>query len=168
MRGEVSPQAGLFSYISPYRRVPADHPLRSIKAYADQALQAISGDLDALYGSTGRPSIAPERLLKGQLLIALFSVRSDRAPRSSAATRSCAGPWTTQSFATRGRPGPEQTSPCGSRRASSRPGPAWSTRDRRPPGACRLPGRGRSRRDRRGRVRYLLRGAADLAARGSQ
>lgn len=79
MRGEVSPQAGLFCYISPERRVPAEHPLRSIKAYADQALQAISGDLDRLYGSTGRPSIAPERLLKSQVLIALYSVRSDRA-----------------------------------------------------------------------------------------
>jgi transposase len=79
MRGEVSPQSGLFSYVSPERRIPADHPLRSIKAYADQALAAISGELDDLYGSTGRPSIAPERLLKGQLLIALYSVRSDRA-----------------------------------------------------------------------------------------
>jgi transposase len=79
MRGEVSPQSGLFSYVSPERRIPADHPLRTIKAYADRALAAISGDLDGLYGSTGRPSIAPERLLKGQLLIALYSVRSDRA-----------------------------------------------------------------------------------------
>lgn len=79
MRGEVNPQAGLFSYVSPERRIPADHPLRSIKAYADQALSAISRELDSLYATTGRPSIAPERLLKGQLLIALYSVRSDRA-----------------------------------------------------------------------------------------
>lgn len=79
MRGEVSPQEAMFSYVSPERRVPAEHPLRRIKADADAALRAISGELDELYGNTGRPSIAPERLLKGQLLIALYSVRSDRA-----------------------------------------------------------------------------------------
>ncbi|MEZ5533154.1 MAG: IS5 family transposase [Steroidobacteraceae bacterium] len=79
MRGEVDPQAAMFSYVSAERRVPTDHPLRSIKAYADAALRAISRPLDELYGTTGRPSIAPERLLKGQLLIALYSVRSDRA-----------------------------------------------------------------------------------------
>lgn len=79
MRGEVDPQAAMFSYVSAEQRVPVDHPLRSIKAYADAALRAISPKLDELYGSTGRPSIAPERLLKGQLLIALYTVRSDRA-----------------------------------------------------------------------------------------
>lgn len=79
MRGEINPQDGMFSYVSPDRRVPQGHPLRRIKADADEALRAIDGELDELYGSTGRPSIAPERLLKGQLLIALYSVRSDRA-----------------------------------------------------------------------------------------
>lgn len=79
MRGEVQPQDGMFSYVAPEQRIPPQHPLRTIKSYADAALKAISGDLDILYGSTGRPSIAPERLLKGQLLIALYSVRSDRA-----------------------------------------------------------------------------------------
>jgi len=79
MRGEVDPQGAMFSYVSPEQRIPADHPLRSIKAYADQALGAISGELDVVYSTTGRPSIAPERLLKGQLLIALYSIRSDRA-----------------------------------------------------------------------------------------
>jgi transposase len=79
MRGQVDPQSALFSYFSPEQRVPAEHPLRSIKAYADAALAAISGEFDALYGATGRPSIPPERLLKGQLLIALYSIRSDRA-----------------------------------------------------------------------------------------
>lgn len=79
MRGDINPQDAMFSYVSPERRVPADHPLRRIKADADQVLRAISGELDGLYGSTGRPSIAPERLLKGQLLIALYSIRSDRA-----------------------------------------------------------------------------------------
>ena len=79
MRGDVEPQAGLFSYISPEQRVPSDHPLRTIKRYAEEALRGISADLEGLYAATGRPSIAPERLLKGQLLIALYSVRSDRA-----------------------------------------------------------------------------------------
>jgi transposase len=69
----------MFSYVSPERRIPEDHPLRSIRAYADQALGAIGRELDGLYSTTGRPSIAPERLLKGQLLIALYSIRSDRA-----------------------------------------------------------------------------------------
>jgi transposase len=68
----------MFSYFSPESRVPADHPLRSIKAHTDRVLQELSGELDALYADTGRPSIPPERLLKGQLLIALYSVRSDR------------------------------------------------------------------------------------------
>lgn len=79
MRGEVDPQAHLFAYFSPEARVPLDHPLRSIKAYADAALRRIDAELGALYGASGRPSIPPERLLKGQLLIALYSVRSDRA-----------------------------------------------------------------------------------------
>jgi len=79
MRGRVDQQAGMFYYFRPEERVPSDHPLRTIRARADAALKAIGADLDALYSSTGRPSIAPERLLKGQLLIALYSVRSDRA-----------------------------------------------------------------------------------------
>src|ERR1017187_3471967 len=62
MRGHVNPQSHIFSYFSAEERVPAKHPLRSIKAYTDSALK----------------EIPPERLLKAQLLIALYSVRSDR------------------------------------------------------------------------------------------
>lgn len=58
--------------------MPADHPLRRVKKLADRTLSAISADLTRLYSNIGRPSIAPERLLKGQLLIALYSIRSDR------------------------------------------------------------------------------------------
>jgi transposase len=54
------------------------HPLRSIKGYADTVLRSLSRDFDELYAVTGRPSIPPERLLKASLLIALYSVRSDR------------------------------------------------------------------------------------------
>jgi transposase len=78
MRGQVDPQARMFSYFSPESRVPADHPLRGIKAHADQVLGELSGEIDALYAQSGRPSIPPERLLNAHLLIALYSVRSDR------------------------------------------------------------------------------------------
>jgi transposase len=74
MRGHLDPQASMFSYFSSEARVPAAHPLRSIKGYAD----TLSRDFDELYANSGRPSIAPERLLKASLLIALYSVRSDR------------------------------------------------------------------------------------------
>lgn len=78
MRGQLDPQSSMFHYFSAESRVPADHPLRAVKQLADRALGAISGELNALYSSVGRPSIPPERLLKGQLLIALYSIRSDR------------------------------------------------------------------------------------------
>ncbi|WP_230968828.1 IS5 family transposase [Nitrogeniibacter aestuarii] len=78
MRGQLDPQSSMFHYFSAESRVPADHPLRAVKQLADRALDAISGELNALYSSVGRPSIPPERLLKGQLLIALYSIRSDR------------------------------------------------------------------------------------------
>lgn len=78
MRGHVDPQDGLFSYFSVEKRVPADHPLRQIKPRADAVLASMSSTFDALYAEAGRPSVAPERLLKASLLIALYSVRSDR------------------------------------------------------------------------------------------
>ncbi len=78
MRGHVDPQDSMFSYFSPETRVPATHPLRAIKRDADAVLGSLSGELDELYAEAGRPSIAPERLLKASLLIALYSVRSDR------------------------------------------------------------------------------------------
>lgn len=76
MRGQVNPQANMFSHFSPESRVPVDHPLRSIKAYADRVLTSMDAEFERLYAETGRPSIAPERLLKGSLLIALYSVRT--------------------------------------------------------------------------------------------
>lgn len=78
MRGEVDPQSSMFHYFSVESRIPADHPLRPVKKLADSALSAISAELDGLYARGGRPSIPPERLLKAQLLIAFYSVRSDR------------------------------------------------------------------------------------------
>ena len=62
-----------------WARVPPDHPLRIIKDLADQALAALSPEFNRMYAEVGRPSIPPERLLKASLLIALYSVRSERA-----------------------------------------------------------------------------------------
>jgi transposase len=76
MRGRREPQVSMLAFIDLEGRVPADHPLRSIKALADEAL---SYELDWMYSQVGRPSIPPERLLKASLLIALYSVRSERA-----------------------------------------------------------------------------------------
>lgn len=78
MRGINDSQGYMWTYISAEQRVPKDHPLRSVKSYADTALKGLSRDFDAMYSRMGRPSIPPERLLKAQLLIALYSVRSDR------------------------------------------------------------------------------------------
>ena len=68
----------MFSLVSPEKRVAADHPLRRIKRMADDILLSLSPTFDAMYSSVGRPSIPPERLLKSQVLMALYSVRSDR------------------------------------------------------------------------------------------
>lgn len=78
MRGEMNPQARMFSYFSAESKVPAEHPLRSLKGYADQVLKGMSRQFDELYAEGGRPSIPPEQLLKGELLIALYSIRSER------------------------------------------------------------------------------------------
>jgi transposase len=59
-------------------RVPADHPLRGVKSLAEAALRQLSPVFDAMYAQMGRPSVPPERLLKGLLLIALYSIRSER------------------------------------------------------------------------------------------
>lgn len=59
-------------------RIAAQHPIRRIKVLADRAPAKLGPVFDAMYAETGRPSVPPERLLKAQLLIALFSVRSDR------------------------------------------------------------------------------------------
>jgi hypothetical protein len=53
----------MFSYISPEQRVPADHPLRKIRALVDQVLKEMSPQFGKLYAEVGRPSIPPERLL---------------------------------------------------------------------------------------------------------
>jgi transposase len=78
MRGDDRQPAHLFSYVSPEARVPADHPLRAIRALVDGLLRTMSPDFDALYAAVGRPSIPPERLLRAQLVQFFYSVRSER------------------------------------------------------------------------------------------
>ncbi len=79
MRGEQDPQVSMLAFIDMETRVPLDHPLRTIRRLADEALAALSPTFDAMYAVCGRPSIPPERLLKASLLISLYSVRSERA-----------------------------------------------------------------------------------------
>ena len=78
MRGQDHQQSSMFSYLSPEQRVRKDHPLRAIRDMADRALATLSDRFDAMYATTGRPSIPPEKLLRAQLIQMLYSVRSER------------------------------------------------------------------------------------------
>ncbi len=79
MRGRQDHQVTMLTFVNPETRVPPNHPLRTIRQMADAALAALSPEFDRMYAEIGRPSIPPERLLKASLLIALYSVRSERA-----------------------------------------------------------------------------------------
>jgi len=79
MRGRQDPQVNMLAFVDLETRVPLDHPLRTIKRFADEALASLSPLFDALYAEEGRPSIPPERLLRASLLMSLYSVRSERA-----------------------------------------------------------------------------------------
>ena len=78
MRGEPDRQETMLSLWTPEQRVPQDHPLRKIKTLADRELKRLSPVFDAMYSTTGRPSVPPERVLKALLLMALYSIRSER------------------------------------------------------------------------------------------
>jgi transposase len=78
VRGNDQRTSHLFSYLSPEQRVPADHPLRSIRTMTDEALCRLSRRFQTLYATTGRPSVPPEHLLRALLLQVLYSVRSER------------------------------------------------------------------------------------------
>src|SRR6202165_1540461 len=78
MRGDDQQQNHIFSYLSPEMRVRKDHPLRAIRAMVDEVLTQLSRRFDAMYARVGRPSIAPEKLLRAQLLQMLYSIRSER------------------------------------------------------------------------------------------
>ena len=79
MRGRVNPQVSMLAFIDIESRIPLDHPLRTIKYIAEEALAELSPVFDAMYVDGGRPSIPPERLLKASLLMSLYSIRSERA-----------------------------------------------------------------------------------------
>ncbi len=78
MRGTDEGSGQLFSYVDLEARVRRDHPLRVIRAIANEALGALAADFAGLYSKVGRPSIPPERLLRAMLLQAFYSVRSER------------------------------------------------------------------------------------------
>ena len=78
MRGDDQQQNGMFSYISAEQRVPPDHPLRPLRRMVDEALAELSPRFSRLYAKRGRPSIAPEKLLRALLLQVLYTIRSER------------------------------------------------------------------------------------------
>lgn len=78
MRGTDETSGSLFSYVDLEDRVPARHPLRKIRQVVNDALVSLDGDFAAIYADFGRPSIAPERLIRASLIQILFSIRSER------------------------------------------------------------------------------------------
>lgn len=78
MRGIDTTQSAMFSYVSAEQRVPKDHPLRRIRSLSEVALKALSREFDRMYADMGRPSIAPEKLLRALLLQILYTIRSER------------------------------------------------------------------------------------------
>src|SRR5512146_1602051 len=78
MRGLQDKQTSMWAFVSIEERIPIEHPLRRIKKLSDQQLVKLSGVFNQMYSQVGRPSIAPERVLKSLLLMALYSVRSER------------------------------------------------------------------------------------------
>jgi transposase len=78
MRGKDTQQSAMFSYVSPEARVPANHPLRPIRVMVDEVLKGLSRSFGRMYIDWGRPSIAPEKLLRALLLQVLYTIRSER------------------------------------------------------------------------------------------
>ena len=78
MRGSDQVTGSLFSYVDLEERIPVRHPLRKIRAVVNDALRSLDAEFDRLYAGEGRPSIAPERLIRASLLQILYSTRSER------------------------------------------------------------------------------------------
>jgi transposase len=78
MRGDDLQQSTMFSYVSPEKRVPADHPLRPIRTITDCVLKDLSRAFTAMYSKVGRPSVPPEQILRALLLQVLYTIRSER------------------------------------------------------------------------------------------
>ena len=78
MRGDERFQEEMFSYGSLSQRVPEDHPLRRVRAMADEAMRSLEGRFEQMYSQMGRPSVPPEQMLRALLLQMLYTVRSER------------------------------------------------------------------------------------------
>ena len=78
MRGQDGQTGSMFSYVDLEERVPSGHPLREIREFVNAALATLDAAFAELYSADGRPSIAPERLLRAALIQILFSIRSER------------------------------------------------------------------------------------------
>jgi transposase len=78
MRGEINPQPEMFSYVDLESRIPAKHPIRTIRRIVDEALIDLEPAFDEMYSDKGRPSIPPEQLMRAMLLQILFTIRSER------------------------------------------------------------------------------------------
>ena len=78
MRGPDDQTSGMFSYLSPERRVRPDHPLRAIRRMTDEVFATLSRRFTKMYSDIGRPSIPPEQLLRALLLQSLYTIRSER------------------------------------------------------------------------------------------
>lgn len=79
MRGTCDPQLAMLSSLSTEDLIPQDHPIRRIRVVVDEVLARLDSDFDAMYSDQGRRSVPPEVLLKSTVLMAMYSMRSERA-----------------------------------------------------------------------------------------
>src|SRR3954447_11197134 len=79
MRGAASPQLSMLTTLSTEDLIPAGHPIRRIRVVVDEVLAGLDAEFDAMYAVAGRRSVPPEALLKATILMALYSIRSERA-----------------------------------------------------------------------------------------
>ena len=78
MRGDDKQQSGVFSYKTAEERIATEHPLRAMRKLVDEVLRNLSPQFGRMYAKGGRPSIAPEKLLRALLLQVLYTIRSER------------------------------------------------------------------------------------------
>ena len=78
MRGSTARQTTMFAVADPGDLIPTQHPIRRIRRFVESALERLEPAFEAMYAKVGRPSIPPEQLLKASVLMALYSIRSER------------------------------------------------------------------------------------------